>query len=197
MDEFRYVMAALLIIFIPPAISYWFLVHPFIHIWRRLGVKTTYLILIAICSFIVYGMVSIHQSLLQIDFGTHWVLIGVAVIFISLGIYLQIKTKSKLKFLILVGVPELKGQSSNSQLITDGIYAYTRNPRYLSAMVGLLGWTLFANFLATYILYGLTVHGMYGVLLLEEKELRERYGAEYEEYCKRVPRFFPCWKETL
>jgi len=26
---------------------------------------------------------------------------------------------------------------------------------------------------------------------MEERELRERYGAEYEAYCARVPRFIP------
>jgi protein-S-isoprenylcysteine O-methyltransferase Ste14 len=29
------------------------------------------------------------------------------------------------------------------------------------------------------------------VVLLEEPELRERFGAEYEEYCGRVPRYIP------
>jgi protein-S-isoprenylcysteine O-methyltransferase Ste14 len=28
-------------------------------------------------------------------------------------------------------------------------------------------------------------------VLLEERELRDRFGAEYEEYCRRVPRYIP------
>jgi len=27
--------------------------------------------------------------------------------------------------------------------------------------------------------------------MLEERELRERFGAEYDAYCRRVPRFLP------
>jgi protein-S-isoprenylcysteine O-methyltransferase Ste14 len=29
------------------------------------------------------------------------------------------------------------------------------------------------------------------VVLLEERELRDRFGAEYDEYCRRVPRYIP------
>ena len=29
------------------------------------------------------------------------------------------------------------------------------------------------------------------VLLFEEPELRHKFGAEYEEYCRRVPRWLP------
>jgi len=40
------------------------------------------------------------------------------------------------------------------------------------------------------------VAGVWLVLTLiaisfEERELRARFGAAYEEYCRRVPRFFP------
>jgi protein-S-isoprenylcysteine O-methyltransferase Ste14 len=29
------------------------------------------------------------------------------------------------------------------------------------------------------------------LVLLEERELRDRFGAEYEEYCRQVPRWIP------
>jgi protein-S-isoprenylcysteine O-methyltransferase Ste14 len=32
---------------------------------------------------------------------------------------------------------------------------------------------------------------MYCLVLIEERELRGRYGAEYDAYCSRVPRFIP------
>jgi protein-S-isoprenylcysteine O-methyltransferase Ste14 len=39
---------------------------------------------------------------------------------------------------------------------------------------------------------------MYAVVVVEERELRERFGLAYEEYCRQVPRFVPklrSWKD--
>ena len=38
---------------------------------------------------------------------------------------------------------------------------------------------------------GLLVCANVFVLLVEEPALRRKFGAEYEEYCKRVPRWIP------
>jgi len=37
MDTFRYVLAVMLVISLPPAIAYWFVIHPFAALWRRVG----------------------------------------------------------------------------------------------------------------------------------------------------------------
>ena len=57
--------------------------------------------------------------------------------------------------------------------------------------LALLGWALIANYLAPYGVVALGTVTIYGVVLLEEKELRDRFGKEYEDYCRCVPRFFP------
>jgi protein-S-isoprenylcysteine O-methyltransferase Ste14 len=36
-----------------------------------------------------------------------------------------------------------------------------------------------------------SIAGLYLVTLLEEAELRQRFGAPYEDYLLRVPRFLP------
>jgi protein-S-isoprenylcysteine O-methyltransferase Ste14 len=52
------------------------------------------------------------------------------------------------------------------------------------------GYALFANYLTPYLVVVLSIPVMLLVVLLEERELRERFGEEYQAYCRRVPRFF-------
>jgi len=66
-----------------------------------------------------------------------------------------------------------------------------RHPRYVEIFVALLGCALIANYLAAYLLVLLVAAELFLVVLLEEKELRERFGDEYQTYARRVPRFLP------
>jgi protein-S-isoprenylcysteine O-methyltransferase Ste14 len=93
MDAARYWLALLLLVLMPPALLHWFIVHPFIHAWCRLGPLRAY--------------------------------------------------------------------------------------------------ALLTNYLATRVLYLLALPALYAVVRLEERELRERFGAAYAEYCRRVPRLIP------
>jgi len=50
---------------------------------------------------------------------------------------------------------------------------------------------LVCNYLAVYLLLAASVPAFYLVVILEERELRDRFGEQYEQYCLRVPRFVP------
>jgi protein-S-isoprenylcysteine O-methyltransferase Ste14 len=74
-------------------------------------------------------------------------------------------------------------------LYTDGPYARSRNPQYVGMIVGLTGFALIVNALSVAILAAL--HVLWVVLLpfAQEPWLREQFGAAYNRYRERVPRF--------
>ena len=77
-------------------------------------------------------------------------------------------------------------------LTVTGPYAYTRNPLYLGSAVLALGAAIAARSWASALLllfYFAVFYSM--VMRREEKELRERHAAAFEEYASAVPLFFP------
>jgi protein-S-isoprenylcysteine O-methyltransferase Ste14 len=91
----------------------------------------------------------------------------------------------------LLGFPEIAPERFPRKLITDGIYARMRHPRYVQLLIALIGYALIANYLAAYLAVALWVPGIYIIALLEEKELRAHFGDIYGAYCRKVPRFLP------
>lgn len=78
------------------------------------------------------------------------------------------------------------------ELAVSGPYAYTRNPLYLGSSLLALGFAIGGRswwgglLVAAY--FGIFY---YAVMRNEEADLRERFGAAYNEYAARVPLFFP------
>jgi protein-S-isoprenylcysteine O-methyltransferase Ste14 len=63
----------------------------------------------------------------------------------------------------------------------------------MAVWLGTVAVALFANYLAVYVLALVLVPALYLVVVLEERELRERFGEDYVTYSQRVPRFIP-WR---
>lgn len=84
----------------------------------------------------------------------------------------------------------------NKAVVDWGIYRFNRHSHVLSGIVCLLGvvvmgWqesTLYIILWVYFVLYAVMMH--IGVLN-EEKLNVETFGQEYEDYMKRVPRYFP------
>lgn len=77
-----------------------------------------------------------------------------------------------------------------SVLVTDGIYAWTRNPMYLGLSVALAGWAVSLGALSAFAGPLLFVPLIVRVQIVpEEHALRQRFGREYADYCARVNRW--------
>lgn len=190
-DLARYIIGALLMITVPPAIAYWFIVHPFIAFWRRVGMKLTFWFL---GIFMVVSMVAlypVHRALLGRDLGTSLPLIVLAVPLLVVSGIVNRKRKRHLNFKMLSGAPELAPGSSGAGLLTEGIYSRIRHPRYVEFTLALVGWSLFTNYLGMYVMVAISIAALLIIVVLEERELRERFGQAYVDYSARVPRFVP------
>ena len=78
-----------------------------------------------------------------------------------------------------------------SQLVTSGIFNYSRNPMYLGMLMFLIGWGLYlGNAFNTIIAAGFVYFMNHFQILPEEQALREKYGKVYQLYCKAVRRWF-------
>lgn len=76
-------------------------------------------------------------------------------------------------------------------LVTHGIYRFTRNPMYLSLVLLLLAYAI--RFDAVGALGGPVVFAAYVTrfqVLPEERALEAKFGMQYEDYCRRVRRWF-------
>lgn len=191
MDFVRYALAVLLVIAMPPAFAYWFLLHPFVNFWRRLGSKATFSLLTVFMIGSMVALFFVRDHLVGRDLGTNWWSVGVAIVFYLLAIWFYRQRKNLLKFRILAGGPELDRSGRGGELITTGIYSRTRNPRYLEVGLGITAYALVANHVGAYLVTAAAILAVYPLVLLEERELRDRFGEDYEHYLATVPRFLP------
>ena len=75
-----------------------------------------------------------------------------------------------------------------------GFYRYVRNPMYVGFFLGWLSlWVVFgrANRSALTVALVAVVTVVLFVRIYEEPILRRMFGAQYEEYCRNVPRWIP------
>lgn len=80
------------------------------------------------------------------------------------------------------------------RLVVVGFYRYVRNPMYVGFVAGWIGlWIVFGRASLTAILWfaaALVALHLF-VILYEERSLRSKFGADYDEYRRNVPRWIP------
>ncbi len=191
MRSIRYFIALYLFLILPSGLIFWLVIHPLVQFWRKLGPGWTYSLAGGLMAVIMLGLYRVRDPLLATEFGTSYPLIGLAMFCLVGAGMISLKRRKHLTFRILAGLPELAPARQPSRLLTEGVYAIIRNPRYVEKALAVLAFALVANYLATYILLVLSIPVVYLIVILEEKELRERFSDAYDEYCRRVPRFVP------
>ena len=191
MEAAAYWLALVTVVAAPPFVLFWFFVHPFARQWRNLGPAKAYPILAAVVAAAMVAISQFRGPLLRTHFGVSVPLTVLAIGLFLIAFVLGLLRMKRLTPAVMLGLPELSRCGHPGTLVTEGVYAHIRHPRYVEVGLGLAALALFSNYLAAYVLALAYIPVIYLVVLLEERELRQRFGRDYEDYCRRVPRFLP------
>ncbi|OOE38869.1 hypothetical protein BZG06_16035 [Salinivibrio kushneri] len=137
-------------------------------------------VLFLICmALLCWGMGSLHTIPYPYN------LIGVP--FVLLGLWLAISGKRLFKKLNT----NIMTFEEPTKLVTQGVFKYSRNPMYLGFAVAMLGAALLTGAAVTSLLltlaFVLITDRWY--IAYEEHLMYQKFGAEYQEYCRNVRRW--------
>ena len=97
----------------------------------------------------------------------------------------------------VIGYAYIKRGGTNKELdaptlVASGFYAHSRNPMYVGNFLLLVGLAIIYNSaFVTLLVLPVMLLGIHAIVRAEERFLKERFGAQYDEYCRRVNRFLP------
>ena len=79
-------------------------------------------------------------------------------------------------------------------LATTGPYARIRHPQYVAFVLILLGFLLQWPTLLTLLMFPILLVMYARLAITEEAEMRQQFGAEFDAYAARTPRFIASWR---
>lgn len=190
------VLALLYALVFFPVPIFWLVIHPAIRFWRRFGNRSFW---VALPVWSLSGMAFIllrHQIFAaRVPRNAATWFLGLLCVLFALWISRRVHREFGLRR--LAGLPEISPGRYPGGLVRSGIYANVRHPRYLGLMLGFVGMALLTAAVGFFLLAIITVLLYHIVAPLEEHELHEQYGVEYELYTRAVPRFVPrVWQKT-
>jgi protein-S-isoprenylcysteine O-methyltransferase Ste14 len=185
---------ALMMIMMWPAIHIFLIeLHYGINFWRKIG-AWTYLIVLLQALPIAFILYSLKEAILyyQIILGTPFIISGIMIVLA--GLVLHAWTAKLIGIKATIGYTELKpsAQSNKQDLIKSGPFSVVRHPSYWAHTAIITGIFLITGVVAIGIIALIDLALNYFIVTtLEDQELIERFGYQYKEYQREVPKFFP------
>jgi protein-S-isoprenylcysteine O-methyltransferase Ste14 len=91
----------------------------------------------------------------------------------------------------LGGLPEVRAGHSEQRLVTTGLRTRVRHPVYLGHLCEMLAWSIGTGLAVCYGLTGLAMISGAIMIRLEDKELEQRFGDQYQRYKSSTPTIWP------
>ena len=173
-----------------PAPFFWLIVHPAIRFWRRFG-NRSFWVALPLWTFSGTCLVLLRHRIFAERIGRNPLTTIAGVALIALAVWIGHHVHRRLGLQRLAGLPEMNPGRYPGGVVRTGIYARVRHPRYLEYMLTFAGLALLTGAVGIFLLAIITILLYLIVAPLEERELREHYGPEYEAYARDVPRFLP------
>ena len=148
-DRIRYAIALLLVVTSPGSVLFWFPIHPFAAFWRRVGAGWAYVTGFGVYAGSAAVLAACRHTLLSVDFGTSAIAITVGVLLFVAQFWVLRRWRRVLTVRTVLGMTELAADRQLGALVTDGIYACVRHPRYVQIIVGCAGYACVSNYLGT------------------------------------------------
>ena len=185
---------ALMMVMMWPAIPMFLIqLHFKADFWRRLGIWTYFVVILEWIpiAFILYLL---REFILQVEIQLPRPFMFLGVILIVAGIVLHSWTAKLIGLKATIGYTELKPdeQSTQTGLITSGPFSVVRHPSYWAHTAIITGFFLITEVASLGVIALVDLGITYFVTTtLEDKELVDRFGDQYRNYKKNVPKLFP------
>jgi protein-S-isoprenylcysteine O-methyltransferase Ste14 len=183
-----YVATALACLYLPvPFIMMWF--HALDRAWKRLGVWS-YILHVPLYISMVAVTAVMHDTWRASAWPWHPAVSAVGGLVVAGAFVLLFATHGDVDLPTLIAWRQVTG-GRNRELITTGVYAHIRHPRYAVLVLGSLGNFLLTGYELLLAAFCVTTAATIVMAQMEERELVDHFGDAYRRYRERVPAFFP------
>jgi protein-S-isoprenylcysteine O-methyltransferase Ste14 len=170
--------------------AFWMLIHPRAEFWRSRR-RSPYWILLPVWVgmwALVAAITTPWRRMLLYENKWNWIPAGIP---FCAGLVLYKLSHSGFTLTQLGGLPEIQRDHREQHLVTTGIRAHVRHPVYLGHLCEMLAWSLGTGLAVCWALTAFAIVTGAIMITLEDKELENRFGAEYRQYRSTVPAVLP------
>ncbi|NOZ07784.1 MAG: isoprenylcysteine carboxylmethyltransferase family protein [FCB group bacterium] len=154
--------------------------------------KSVRLTISVLLSTSIYSLIFLRLTvldpkwILELDISAFKAVKAAGFLFVTIGFILGLLALSAMKSSWRVGIK----YDQKTDLITDGIYRFSRNPYFLSYDILIFGYCLIFPSILLIVLYLALVFTFHAMIKEEEKYLQSVHGDTFSDYRRRVNRYF-------
>ncbi|HEX3351334.1 MAG TPA: isoprenylcysteine carboxylmethyltransferase family protein [Terriglobales bacterium] len=170
--------------------SFWLMIHSRTEYWRSRQ-RSPYRLLVPVWIAMWIALAAITmpwRNLLLYD--TPWAWIPGTLLFAA-GLWIYNRAGTGFSAAQLGGLPEVRAGHSEQRLVTTGLRTRVRHPVYLGHLCEMLAWSIGTGLAVCYGLTGLAMISGAIMIRLEDKELEQRFGDQYQRYKSSTPTIWP------